>query len=323
MKKSKILITGSSGFIGDYLFNYLNKLGYDVFGIDKVNKSRSTNNFFKVNILDYQKLNNKILEINPEIIIHLAARTDLGFNDKLENFSENTDGVMNIIKVCNETDSIEKLIFTSTILVCKVGYTSKNADFYNPQSIYGESKAIGEKMIKKYLKKKFIIIRPTSIWGPSDGSNYESFFSQISKKKYFHIRGFNPKITFGYIGNFCFQLLELMKNEDCYGSFYYLGDYKETELKSWADSIYNEFHGSQTEINIIPYLLIKILACFGDLLNKIGFKFPINSYRLKNLTNDRIYDMDRTKKIIGKNLPFNLNQATKITVDWFIKTKTK
>ena len=184
MKKSKILITGSSGFIGDYLFNYLNKLGYDVFGIDKVNKSRSTNNFFKVNILDYQKLNNKILEINPEIIIHLAARTDLGFNDKLENFSENTDGVMNIIKVCNETDSIKKLIFTSTILVCKVGYTSKNADFYNPQSIYGESKAIGEKMIKKYLKKKFIIIRPTSIWGPSDGSNYESFFSQISKKKY-------------------------------------------------------------------------------------------------------------------------------------------
>ena len=58
-------------------------------------------------------------------------------------------------------------------------------------------------------------------------------------------------------------------------------------------------------------------------MNKIGFKFPINSYRLKNLTNDRIYDMDRTKKIIGKNLPFNLNQATKITVDWFIKTKTK
>ena len=321
MKETKILITGSSGFIGDYLFRYLLNLGFDVYGIDKIDKSSFKNMFSKVDILDYEKLKIKILEICPEVVIHLAARTDLGLNDKLENFPENTVGVKNIIKLCNETDSIKKLIFTSTILVCKIGYTAKKANFFDPQTTYGRSKVIGEKMIRKHLKKKFIIIRPTSIWGPSNGSNYESFFSKISKKTYFHISGSNPKITFGYIGNFCFQLVELMKNKSSYGSFFYLGDYKEVSLKPWANIIYYQFHGNKGNIFTIKYSLIKLFASLGDLIIKLGFKFPINNYRLKNLTNDRIYNLDKTKKIIGDYLPFNLNQATKITVNWFKENK--
>ena len=81
---------------------------------------------------------------NPEYVLHLAARADLT-GKTLQEYSTNTIGVENVIKICNEVPSIKKVIFTSTQLVCRVGYVPLSADDYCPPNLYGESKMIGEK----------------------------------------------------------------------------------------------------------------------------------------------------------------------------------
>jgi nucleoside-diphosphate-sugar epimerase len=78
----KILITGSSGFIGHELCNQFLKKNYTVYGLDKITKKYSNKIlFFKCDIMNKNNLLKVFKEINPQIIVHLAAKADLKSND--------------------------------------------------------------------------------------------------------------------------------------------------------------------------------------------------------------------------------------------------
>ena len=244
----------------------------------------------------------------------------MGLNDSLDSFKDNTQGTKHIVNICNEISSISKLIFTSTILVCPSGYSPLKDDEFNPLTPYGESKVYGEKFIRSKCLKDWVIVRPTSIWGPSMGSNYFAFFNTISKGIYFHVKGFSPLITFGYLGNFCFQIEEILKSNEINKSVLYLGDYKPTNIKYWAELISQNLNSRK--IFSINYFFLSLAAKFGDILKYFGKKnIPINSYRLKNLTKDRIYNLDKTISMLGSNLPYSLEEATIITTKWMKNEK--
>ena len=84
-----ILITGSSGFIGFHLSNFLLKKGYNVLGIDNHNsyyskkiknkrlsflKKNKKFNFFKTDIADAVKLEKIFNKHNPDIVYHLSGQ---------------------------------------------------------------------------------------------------------------------------------------------------------------------------------------------------------------------------------------------------------
>lgn len=319
----KILITGTSGFIASYLYNRFFENGFEVLGIDKKKpKDLRVEKFEIVNILDKKILQNVFQNYQPEIVLHLAARIDLGEGDTIDNFQDNTIGTKNIVDVCNETPSVEKLLFTSTILVLPRGVNPKSDTHFDPKSPYGESKMIGEQYIRENLKAEWIIVRPTSIWGPSSGSHYQIFFDKIFQKRYFNISGYDPKITFGFLGNFYYQIYELLHEKDATSNIYYLGDYQPIRVRYWAQIISQAFYNG--EIKSLPYFVVKLLAIIGDLLFFL-FKykgFPMNSYRLKNLITDRIYNLEKTSKI-APNLPFTLEDAVAETVNWYKKNNIK
>ena len=73
--KNKILITGSTGFVGRHLVPELTYKGYEVLEITR-SKNKSIELFgdatSKVEVNDF-KFEQKIIDFNPEIIIHLAS----------------------------------------------------------------------------------------------------------------------------------------------------------------------------------------------------------------------------------------------------------
>jgi len=314
--RKKLLITGASGFIGTNLLKYYSKLGYSLLNIDmeKPKNELEISSFSKVDILEYENLKSRIVDFNPDFVIHLAARTDLD-GKSLEDYASNTLGTLNLIRICNQLPNLKRVIFTSSMLVCKPGYIPKHSTDYAPSTIYGESKVEMEKIIwREKLNYDWAIVRPTSIWGPGFGVPYRNFFDMVIKKRFFHIGNKASAKTYGYIDNVVYQINSILNapSDTINKQIFYLGDYQATNIKEWANEIGSELG---MKIKTVPYPIIKLAAFGGDVLKLVGVNFPMTSFRLKNMTTDNVVDLENTKQI-APNLPFTRVEGIRKTLKW-------
>ena len=118
----KILITGSSGFIGTNLVEFLlknnlyNVLGFDI-NIPKIKKH--TDVWRQIDIRDKNTLLKAVKEFDPNYVIHLAARTDLN-GVTVEDYDSNTNGVINLIEALGNLTNVKRVIFASSMYVNQV-----------------------------------------------------------------------------------------------------------------------------------------------------------------------------------------------------------
>lgn len=320
---TKILITGGSGFIGTNLINHLlNMKNYTILSIDKEEPKIKTHHSFwrKIDICDSISVNQIIHEFQPDYVIHLAARTDLR-GKELNDYSANTDGVTNLLNALENTPSIKRVIFTSSMYVCEPGYIPKDFEDYAPHTLYGESKVGTEKRIKERNPQyTWSIIRPTSIWGPWFGEPYDKFFRIVLNRMYFHMGKRACKKTYGYIDNAIYQIMCILNAPEnkVMRKVFYIGDYEPYDITEWADEI---AQCAGIKIPNIPYSLFVIAGWFGDFLKKIGITFPMTSFRLKNMTTNNIHNLGPIKEI-APNLPTSRQEGNIHTINW-IKSENK
>ena len=311
---NRILITGGSGFIGTNAVEFYISRGYGVVNIDiKPPQEPDHEEYWKeVDILDLDKFQKVVEKFNPECVIHLAARANLTGNS-LEDYAANIDGVENLIKIGNQVSSIKKIVFASTVLVCKRGYIPKNDEDYCPPVLYGESKMIGEKLVRKLSENfEWVIVRPTSIWGPWFGPTYRRFFEMIRDGKYFNFTGKMSTKTYGYVGNTVYQIDCILNSDSTHGNTYFLGDYEPTDIREWSHEIADEY---DKRVKTVPRSLIFLLAKIGDLLQKLNVKFPMTTFRFKNMTTNGIKPLEETRKI-APDLKFSRSEGNKRTIEW-------
>jgi GlcNAc-P-P-Und epimerase len=312
----KIIITGASGFIGTNLLEKFLNDGFEVLNIDfnEPQKHEQLRYWKNIDITNFEELHKEISSFRPNYIVHLAARTDLE-GTSIEDYKANTIGVQNIINIAKDTMSLEKIIITSSMLVCDVNNFPKNQFDYSPTTIYGESKVQTEKIVwANKLSCDWAIIRPTSIWGPWFSIPYKNFFEMVLAKKYFHIGHRSCTKTYGYVGNAIFQIDKILFTEtkEKSNKVFYIGDYEPLNIEDWANEIAQEL---EISIKRVPFFLIKTLALFGDTLNFFKIHFPMNSFRLKNMTTNNDVNLSETLKI-APNLPFSRLEGVKKTIKW-------
>ncbi len=316
--KIKIAVTGGSGFIGTNLINYLLNKDISFINIDINNPKEKKHEQYweKINILNFEDFKKVLIKFNPTHIIHLAAALGMDHNS-LKSLSTNIDGVDNLIKISNTLPILEKVLFTSSLLVCKNGYIPKDNKDYCPPNYYGESKMLGEKIVFNSVTKfNWVIVRPTSIWGPFFEYSYKMFFETIDKNRYMHIGHQNIVKPASYVGNTIHMILKLVfdKTSITNQEIFYLGDYPDYSTRAWADTIQRTLNSKP--IFTAPIFFLKIIAIFGDLI-KIIFKYdpPLTSFRLANMRTGGEYPLIKAQSVIGK-LPFNLSESVYETAKW-------
>jgi nucleoside-diphosphate-sugar epimerase len=316
----RAFITGGSGFIGTNLISNLQLSGHEVINFDILPPRNKGQNSIWVqgDIRDKSQLENAIIKYQPDIVVHLAARTDLD-GSTIDDYSANTVGVRNLVDVIASSNSIKQVLFASSRLVCKIGYTPESDHDYCPTTLYGESKVIGEKIVRESKTKlhcPWIIFRPTSIWGPWFDTPYKEFFMTILHSQYIHPKGNQVKKSFGYVGNSVFQIGKFMDGipDDFIGKTIYLSDYEPIEVLEWAKLIAK--NAGVPAPKEVPLTLLQLLAKSSDLLKVFGMnKPPLTTFRLNNILTDMVYDTIPLQQICG-DLPYSNEEGIKATLDW-------
>ncbi len=213
----KILITGSGLLANSFRNKFPNSECFFTYRKNQLQIKKS----ILLDITNKNELEKKILNINPDIIIHTAAITDLDWSEKNEaaTFSVNTHATQHIQELAKRIDA--KMVFISTDSVFDGKYGNyKEDDKVNPINIYSKSKVLAENKIKDY--KKSLIIRGT-FYGLKNGKK-ESFFSyllnELKNNKIIKIP--KDKISNGMFVDDFSRIIVEMCEKDMYG-IYHLG----------------------------------------------------------------------------------------------------
>lgn len=311
----KVLVTGSSGFIGQALVRRLRAEGCEVAGLDKVPAAATS---LICDILDAARLSETVHRYAPNALVHLAARIDLDEKTNLAGYAANIEGVQNLLAAVRSTPSIRRAVWTSSQLVCRVGYVPRNETDYNADTLYGKSKVRTEQIVREQdgAGREWCLARPTTVWGPGMSAHYQRFLHMIEHGHYFHVGSKPLWKSYSYIENITFQYWRLLQApaEQIHRKTFYLADYQPIDLLAWCDAFQHAF-GSRP-IPRVPVGVARALAKCGDAVNAIGMKgFPFNSFRLNNVLTQYQFDLTSTEAVCGP-LPCTMEQGVAATAAW-------
>lgn len=176
MKKRKVFITGSNGFLGRYITRYAIRHNFEVTGTG----NHSYENAFQIGMKAYFKLelpNPQLEEIlcslKPDICIHCAGRASvpLSIQDPAVDFHSSVDVTFQILETLRRNAPKCKLIFLSSAAVYGNPIRLPVDEFHpcNPISPYGFHKLISEQLCREYSEifgLPTIVTRIFSAYGP-------------------------------------------------------------------------------------------------------------------------------------------------------------
>ncbi|AOY75609.1 NAD-dependent epimerase [Clostridium formicaceticum] len=166
---NKILVTGSSGFIGFHLSVLLLNKGYRVIGIDNLNdyydvslkesrlkilEKKDNFIFHKIDLKDKEQVNKLFQQYKFDYVINLAAQAGVRYS--IENpyayVDSNLTGFMNVLEACRNYP-VKHLLYASSSSVYggnKVAPFSTNHNVDHPVSLYAATKKSNELMAHTY-----------------------------------------------------------------------------------------------------------------------------------------------------------------------------
>jgi GlcNAc-P-P-Und epimerase len=314
----RVLVTGGSGFIGTNLVERLSTRNVDVINLDNQppRSSEHVECWRQVDLLDGEQVQRVVDEFEPTHVVHLAARTDLR-GRHVSDYTANTDGTKLLLTALAGVRFPPRLIAASTRMVCEIGYQPRGETDVCPPNAYGASKAQMEEVVRAAAYPgTWLIVRPTSIWGPWFDVPYRGFFLAVARGRYRHPVGARVLKSFGYVGNTVEQLIGLLAAEPSAinSKVYYLADYQPLEVGEWASLISDATGGP--EVRTAPLGLLRAAASAGSLLQLLGWSEPpLTRFRLRNLLTEMTYDLEPIRRHVP-SLPFTLKSGVDHTARW-------
>jgi len=315
---ARVLVTGGSGFIGTNLIDSFLKDEWEVLSFDLVRPQKPEHSrvFRKGDIRDAAALTATVRDYRPELVVHLAARTDLD-GRSLADYDANMAGVQNLIDSVRASGTATRAIFASSRYVHRTEDCPVRDDEYSPFTLYGESKVVTEQIVRSSgLEIPWALIRPTSIWGPWFRIPYRKFFDTLQKGFYVHPRGRKISKSYGYVGNVVHQIRSFLTVDPSKidKRTFYVSDDENMDVLEFAQLIQRTF--GAPPVREVPMVVLKTIAHAGDLLKVMGMSNPpLTSFRLHNLLTPMNYNLSATREVAGP-APYSLQEGVQITVDW-------
>jgi GlcNAc-P-P-Und epimerase len=316
-----IFLTGGSGFIGTHLVEAFLKRGDTVTNFDRTAPRDTTQESYwtQGDILDGDALREAMEASAPDIVLHVAARTDCDENTTVEkDYRVNTEGTTNFLAAVKASPSVKRALIVSSQYVAGPSRLPESDTDYFPHTVYGQSKVITEKLTREAnLACCWTLVRPTNVWGAWHVRYPTEFWRIAAKGLYFHPGGVPVRRCYGYVGNVVWQILRALElpEDQVNGKTFYVSD-EVTDIFDWASGFCKALCGRPAPK--IPRPLLRLIALAGDAISLgTGKPFYLTSSRYRSMTSDYPVPMEKTFAELGRG-PYSLEEGIAETVQWLL-----
>lgn len=299
LKDKRILVTGSTGFVGSHLVKKLADEGVNVF---ELSRSKSGKKILKGNITDFSGVESFIKDNKIQACIHLAAESlvELGQTNPYRTFKINIDGTLNVLEAAR-INCLERVIVASTVHVYgknKLPYVEKYTP--RPSRPYETSKTCTDLIAQSYadtFNLSVLIPRFVNIYGPGD----LNFSRLIPKTIQSVLKGESPRMWGGE------ALRDYLFIEDALSAYMKLLSVPLYRIKK--NRIFNFGSGNKASVEEV---IQKIITISGKNLS------------ITRIENERALEIEaqyvsssKARRVLGWNPQTDLNVGLSKTIKWY------
>ena len=300
---SLIVLTGTTGYIGQNLTKYFNSKS-------KKNKSIS---------LRFQNWH-KMMPLETETIIHLAAINlnpqDSAFDE--EYFRVNTELTSKLFRYFLSSNAKTFIFLSTTELIDKqISEIPEDAN-ENSTNPFLQSKFDAEQFILKQVLpegKRAIILRVAPVYGRETKSLLYDTFSFCKKFPWF-FGFFDTKQSFCYIDNLTEIIAQISERPNVASGIYNVADNEPIatlNLIHWIAAVFDK----KAKIIKVPKGILNLFAKLGDI-----FKWEFNSKKLFEISRSRIINGNKVKEALEiSKMPFDTETAVIKTIEYYDSIK--
>ena len=284
--KKKILITGSTGFIGSHIKEYLLKKNYLVIDILRKKNKKKIKKIYKNykpifynNIYDLEK---KIKKIQYNIIINCATFYSKNYDCKTVLELIKTNILFSTLIIIGNQKNLKKIINFDTMMQHSID------ENFSPMNVYAITKFAHKNISKFIISKnkniKFYNFKLYETFGLNDKRNklIPSIIKNYKKNKFTNIVSNNLEMNFTDINNII-QIIEKILNKNLYTpKEYILKNYKSVNIRELINEC-NQKLKKKIKVKYLSSKKINLIRIKNSKIQNMNLKSNIKDFILENI----------------------------------------
>lgn len=318
----KVLVTGSTGFIGSHLVESLIQKKYKVYCLIRKESDMRWIKDQDVELVigsyhDLEFLHHAVKGM--DYIFHVGAV--LSAFEWETYYKANVQGTINLLEACAAVNpDLKKFVFVSSISAVGPANNKKplkESDPCHPVSLYGKSKYLAEEAVVGFFHQlPIVIIRPTNILGTRQKQLHATL--KLVNKRIIPLLGNGDKQTsICFVQDLVKALIMAAENENVRSKTFFVAN---PEPFAWREIL--EFITKELDLSWvikIPHPLLLIIAFFSELIAKLtnGKPFLKRSSIISARKNYWIHDVSLIKKELGFSPSISFEQGMRDIIKWY------
>lgn len=308
----RVLVTGASGFVGNYLCSALKLRGFNVRAITR-NSALYAQADEHVLIDDINASTDwSAAMLGVDVVIHLAARVHVMQEtsaNPLAEFRQLNVAATEHLARSAAAAGVKRFVFVSSVKVN--GEETFNGQAYNeqmtpvPQDPYGVSKWEAEQVLHKVAKEtglEVVIVRPPLIYGVGVKGNFAQMIAVVAHGVPLPFASVLNKRSLIYVKNLVDALILCATHPDAAGNTYLVSDGEDVSTSDLLSKLAFAM-GKNPRLFLLPISLLRLTARM--------FK---KSDQLARLLSSLQIDSSKIRRELGWAPPFSVDDGLKQTV---------
>ena len=322
----KILVTGSTGFIGARLAEKCLNAGHEVVALGQINTPIEEYRCKKLRELGIPIMPSPLQDRRGlveqlqgcDIVFHLAAAQHEA-NVPDEYFYEiNVEGTRNILDASIESD-VKSFVHGSTIGVFGSALDGEidESTATRPANIYGVTKLEGENLALEYASKLPVsVIRISETYGPGDGRLLK-LFKAIAKGRFFVIGNGKNIHQLIYVDDLIEAMMSASQTPGASGESIVIAGNERLSTQEMCQTIAEELGTSLPGLNAPMWPFLTAAVLMEKTLSPLNIQPPLHRRRLDFFRKSFFFSQKKANEVLSFSPQTNFRTGVQATAAWY------